>query len=208
MTGHLLAEGRYASPSTNRIQARAVRGFGRVWRTLTLALLVGGVVGVAHAAEPLRVRIGDSAPACQASAMSAGKRLDLAAHRGRVVYVDFWASWCAPCAKAFPFLNRLDAEFGQSGLTVVGISVDERLADAERFLKRFPARFETAHDATGSCPRAFGVIGMPSSYLIDRHGRIRAIHVGFRDGDAVQRTEEIERLLRETDDAPAKETKR
>jgi thiol-disulfide isomerase/thioredoxin len=207
MTELLLADCRTASPSTNGIPARTARGLRRVRFALPAALLIG-LVGSAQAAEPSRVRIGDPLPACLASVMNADKRLDLAAHRSRVLYVDFWASWCAPCARAFPFLNRLDAEFRQRGLTVVGISVDERLADAEHFLKRFPARFETAHDGTGSCPRAYGVIGMPSSYLIDRRGKIRAIHVGFRDGDAVQRTQEIERLLLETADAGARETKR
>lgn len=195
------------SPSANGGSWRAVRALRRMRHALSVGLMIG-VAGGGHAAEPTRIRLGDPVPACHASDMRSGSQVDLAAHRGRVVYVDFWASWCAPCTKAFPFLNRLDAELGPRGLTVVGISVDERITDAERFLKRFPARFATAHDDKGSCPRAFGVIGMPSSYLIDRHGKIRAVHVGFREGDAAPRTQEIERLLRETEDPGTTEMKR
>jgi peroxiredoxin len=117
--------------------------------------------------------------------------------RGRVVLIDFWASWCAPCAHAFGFLNALQDEFGARGLTVVGISVDKDAADARRFLQRYPASFPTAIDSGGECPRAFGVKAMPSSYLVDREGRVVEVHRGFRNGDVTERRRAVMKVLDE-----------
>lgn len=112
-----------------------------------------------------------------------------------MLYVDFWASWCAPCAKAFPFLNALHQDYADRGLLVVGISVDEKPDDANAFIRTHPALFITAIDPTGVCPKAFSVPGMPSSYLVDRKGIIHQVHTGFRDSDIVQRRQQIEQLL-------------
>lgn len=172
-------------------------GFGRTVRMLIAALLYSATP--ASTADLPRVRAGSPIPACTLDGLLDDKSTNLAARRGRVTYIDFWASWCAPCAKAFPFLNRLHAEFSDRGLTVIGISVDERRDDARRFLDRNPARFALALDSKGACPRAFGLIGMPSSFLIDRAGIVRAMHVGFREGDADARRAEIERVLAEAE---------
>lgn len=122
---------------------------------------------------------------------------------GRVVYLDFWASWCGPCAQAFPFLNALQMEFGERGLVVVGVNVDETPADALRFLQQIPAAFAVGADPAGTCPRAFGVEAMPSSYLIDRSGVIRYVHFGFRAGDAPDLRRRVDQLLRVLPTAPS-----
>jgi len=105
--------------------------------------------------------------------------LDLAALKGRVVYLDFWASWCAPCRESFPWMNRLQAELGREGLTVIAVNVDRDRADAEQFLRSHPAQFRIVYDPEGLLPEKFGVRGMPTSFLIDRSGRVEARHEGF-----------------------------
>lgn len=100
-----------------------------------------------------------------------------------LLYVDFWASWCGPCKLSFPFMNQLHNEFRDKGLKIIAISVDRKEADAKKFLSRTPATFTVALDGTGACPSAFNVKGMPHSFLLDRTGRVRHSHVGFRPAD-------------------------
>ena len=107
----------------------------------------------------------------------------LSEHRGEVVYLDFWASWCAPCRKSFPWMNELQAKFSSQGVTVIAINLDAKRADALTFLKRNPAEFTVAFDATGGSAQDWQVRGMPSSYIIDRDGNIAYAHIGFRAKD-------------------------
>lgn len=141
--------------------------------------------------------VGRIAPACSVRSLDDAVAFEWKAAPGRVLYVDFWASWCAPCARGIPFLNALQRDYGARGLEVVGISVDERIEDARAFLRRYPAGFTVAGDPDGRCPKAFSVSAMPSSFLIDRHGVIRHVHLGFRDGDIAQRRAMVEKLLAE-----------
>ena len=125
-------------------------------------------------ATPLRGEPATPAPLSPASA------LDLADYRGRVVYLDFWASWCGPCRESFPWMNAMHARYAERGLTVIGVSVDVERADAERFLQRYPADFATLLDAAGELASRFDLPGMPTSFLFDRQGRQLSRHVGFR----------------------------
>lgn len=125
-------------------------------------------------------RVGDSAPAFSL-AMADGKSVSLASLRGNVVYVDFWASWCVPCKRSFPWMNALHDRHRGEGFAIVAINVDKRRPDAERFLRDVPATFPVVFDAAGATPAAFDVKGMPSSYLIDRDGVIVAVEEGFHD---------------------------
>ena len=145
-----------------------------------------------HAAEA-----GHVAPNCSLTPVGDGQRYDMRQLRGKVVYVDFWASWCSPCAQSFPFLNDLDSELRGQGLHVLGINLDEKPDDAKAFLEKHPASFAVAVDADGQCPRDFGVQAMPSSYLVDRQGIIRHVHLGFRRGEAEQLRGLVEQLLAE-----------
>lgn len=139
---------------------------------------------------------GQPAPDC-ALVLSDQDPAMLSALRGQVVYLDFWASWCGPCALSFPFMNNLEAAYRARGLRVVAVNMDERGEDAQRFLQRRPANFAVAEGDNTPCARAFGVPGMPATYLIDRNGIVRHTHSGFRRGDAERLRAEVETLLAE-----------
>ena len=109
---------------------------------------------------------------------------DLQELKGKVVYVDFWASWCPPCVKSFPFLNQLDHELKDKGLQIIGINLDEKVNDAQNFLAKHPVDFSIVADASKQCAKGFEVMAMPTSYLIDRKGNIRHVHQGFRPGES------------------------
>jgi len=157
-------------------------------------LFVTLLVAVLAAAPAFAARTGEPAPAF-ALATAAGDIVDLTRLRGRVVYVDFWASWCTPCKRSFPWMNELEARHRDSGLTIIAINVDKRREDALRFLRDVPARFTVVFDAEGRTPAAFDVKGMPSSYLIDREGRIAAVEEGFHDERATVIEQRIRALL-------------
>jgi thiol-disulfide isomerase/thioredoxin len=134
------------------------------------------VTGPASAADP----IAD----CRPVDMATGQPLDLTAFRGQVLYVDFWASWCVPCRKTFPFMNALHEDLADAGLHILAISLDDNREDAQGFLDKFPADFQVALDSTSTCPVAFQVLGMPSSYVVGRDGGILHTHMGFQESDA------------------------
>jgi cytochrome c biogenesis protein CcmG, thiol:disulfide interchange protein DsbE len=124
-------------------------------------------------------------------------QVDLAALRGRVVYLDFWASWCPPCRKSFPWMSDMQARYGSQGLTVVAVNLDPDRALLAKFLATYPPGFTVAYDPMGGVAELYDVMGMPSSYLIDRAGRIQSRHIGFRDEDAAALEAKIRALLPE-----------
>jgi thiol-disulfide isomerase/thioredoxin len=158
-----------------------------------LALLATATLG-AHAAD-----VGKPMPAVPAAAnFESGKpAVDIGSYRGKVLYVDFWASWCVPCRTSMPALEALYKKFGDRGFVVVGVNKDDRITDAQRFLQRYPATFPQATDADEKVVRAFAVPAMPSGYLIDRRGTVRRIHTGFTQETATALEREIDGLLKE-----------
>ena len=109
--------------------------------------------------------------------------LTLAELKGKVVYLDFWASWCPPCRKSFPWMNEMERRYGRQGLAVVAVNLDKDHELATKFLEEVPAKFTVAFDEQGTVADSYHVPGMPSSFIIDRSGKIQAIHIGFRDED-------------------------
>lgn len=117
--------------------------------------------------------------------------LDLTQYEGRVVVVDFWASWCVPCRRSFPWLNDMHAKYAEQGLVIVGINLDANMDDATAFLGTYPADFKIHFDTTAALAKEYGVEAMPSSFVIGRDGQIRARHLGFK----VKRQDEYEAIL-------------
>jgi thiol-disulfide isomerase/thioredoxin len=120
-------------------------------------------------------------------------RLDLRGLRGRVVYIDFWASWCTPCRQSFPWMKALESAYGGRGLSVVAVDLDHDHADAQRFLLAFQPNFPVVFDPAGTLAQRFNVAAMPTSVLIDRAGKVRYEHAGF----LLQERAEYERQIRD-----------
>ena len=142
---------------------------------LALALMLMSPAG--HA-----VTAGEAAPPLSAP-NAAQQPVGLKDYRGKVVYVDFWASWCAPCRQAMPQYDRLYRKWASRGLVVLGVNVDTDRAEADRALKRRPVSFPVVYDPAGSWPERFDLPTMPSGYLIGRDGIVRYVHEGFRTSD-------------------------
>lgn len=116
---------------------------------------------------------------------------------GKVVYVDFWASWCVACIASFPFMEKLQRDLGAKGLQVVAVNMDQKPADAQQFLSRHHVTFPVAFGDNETCAKRFGVNAMPSTFLIDRRGAIRAVHESFRPSDGPALRSAVETLLSE-----------
>ena len=121
--------------------------------------------------------------------------LDLDAYRGKVVYLDFWASWCVPCRRSFPWLNEMRNKYGDDGFSVVAVNVDAERELAAGFLRETPATFDIIYDPAGEIAAQWELIGMPSSFIIDRDGKVASRHVGFRSDSLEKYEAEIRRLL-------------
>ncbi len=123
-----------------------------------------------------------SAPAI--SFQTANGQLDLQTLKGKTVYIDFWASWCIPCRKSFPWMNKMQQRYKNKDLLILAVNLDKDKSLVEKFLKAYPANFIVAYDPEGKSAELFGVKGMPHSFLINRHGKIVSSHIGFRSKDA------------------------
>ena len=115
--------------------------------------------------------------------------------RGKVIYLDFWASWCKPCQKSFPWMNSLKDKFPAARFQVVTINLDADSKDMQRFLDKVPAQFDIYHDPSGRIAEQFQLEGMPTSYLIDRNGKVVKKHIGFYESKTAEYEKEIEALL-------------
>ena len=165
----------HVTAATDATISNPVLAIGRPLRQRLLPLLLASALfGTAHAASPT---------------------LNLDAYKGKVVYVDFWASWCGPCRQSFPWMNDLQAKYGSRGLQIVGVNLDAKDADARKFLSENNGNFLLAFDNKGATPKLYGVKGMPTSYLIDREGRIVSEHTGFNFSKTAGLEKEIEKLL-------------
>ena len=115
--------------------------------------------------------------------------------RGKVIYLDFWASWCLPCKKSFPWMNKMKQNYADQGFEIVAINLDTERKLADEFLKEIDVNFIVAFDESGQSASQYKLKGMPSSYLIGRDGKVYASHVGFRDKDKLQLEQTIKNLL-------------
>jgi thiol-disulfide isomerase/thioredoxin len=151
--------------------------------------------------SPIRAAtVGDIAPDISLPGLRAEDgtgTINLADFRGKVVYLDFWASWCAPCVVSIPLLNELQNKHTALGsaFAVVAINVDSDPADGKDFLLDEPVQYKVLSDPTGITPKLFGVKGMPTSYLLDKEGKVHLVHEGFKRSDIDMIEAEIQKLL-------------
>jgi len=152
-----------------------------ITQRLTAALLAAALIlvsGASRAADE-----GEQAPAFSARSLNGDGSITLSSYRGKVVYLDFWASWCAPCQAALPALEELRKEFPADQFQVIAVNVDTDPEKALRLLAKHKIGYPSAADPDGRLPETFGLKTMPTSYLIDRQGVVRMVHPGFRSSD-------------------------
>lgn len=125
----------------------------------------------------------DKAPDFAVGKTKSGKKINLSSYRGRVVYLDFWASWCIPCKDSFPWMNEMQARYKKNGLVIVAVNLDDDAKQAKRFLDKNPAKFTISYNQDGTVASKYGVEVMPSSYLIDKKGNIVYKKLGFKHKD-------------------------
>jgi cytochrome c biogenesis protein CcmG, thiol:disulfide interchange protein DsbE len=143
-------------------------------KVLLIALLAAGFVSTTPAAEVV----------------------DFAALKGKVVYLDFWASWCVPCRQSFPWMTELQRKLEKDGLVIVAVNLDQERADAEHFLSEFMPSFRVAFDPKGALAERYHVNGMPTSVLIGRDGKALTVHQGFRSKDRDALEQQIRSVLK------------
>jgi len=123
---------------------------------------------------------------------SPGPGLNLSDYQGKVVVLDFWASWCVPCRRSFPWMNAMHDKYKESGLVVLAVNLDRDRDNAESFLSKYAANFKIVYDPEATLASEFGVEVMPSSFVIGRGGEIVAKHTGFK----VKRQDDYESTIR------------
>lgn len=126
-----------------------------------------------------------------------GDNIRLSEHRGEVLLLNFWASWCGPCRQEMPLLNNLQQRYSNLGFNVVGVNVDKDSALANKLLKDIPVSFPVLLDNTGTVSASYNVSAMPTTVLIDRDGNVRYLHKGYKPGYELDYEQQIKELIRE-----------
>jgi len=163
-------------------------------RAASLVVMLAAVL-YAHAAGT--VEVDAAAPGFVLPQLQAEAPLNLEQHRGRVILLDFWASWCGPCRESLPEYQKLRDEFAREDFEVIAVNLDENEADARDFLEQHPLQFPLPRDAEGNTAKAYALVGMPTSYLIDRDGVVRSRHSGFKMKDVAPLRVRIQALIAE-----------
>ena len=132
---------------------------------------------------------------CLIASPSESLAQQLKANHGKVIYLDFWASWCGPCRKSFPWMNQMLEKYEAKGFRVITVNLDREKKLAHDFLKEFPANFPIIYDAEGKTAEQYQLKGMPNSFIINRAGEVVTVHVGFRQKKRQQYEQEIQTLL-------------
>ena len=146
----------------------------------------------ALAADPT----GSPAPAFTLGS-SAGSNVSLAQYKGQVVMLNFWASWCGPCRQEMPLLESIYKKYNRMGFTLIGVNVEPDSNAANQWLKQTPVSFPILYDKDSKVSKMYDVAGMPSTVIIDRTGKVRVLHRGYKPGDENEYLDSIRSLIRE-----------
>ncbi len=185
---------RYLPTETGDVSACLLK---LITSTVMKKLLLSTLIFLATASLANAAQEGQPTPQCPSALTGNAEKLDLNAYKGKVILIDFWATWCPPCKKSMPFFNSLRNEHVKNGFEIVAINVDENSEEAKQFLASNAVDYVTAFDPKGDCPAKFDVQAMPSTYLVDKTGKIRKIHLGFRDEDKDMISAQVSALLAE-----------
>ncbi len=127
----------------------------------------------------------------------AGAPIALSKYKGSVVMLNFWASWCGPCRTEMPLMDQIYKKYAPAGFVLLGVNVDTDSTDAQKFLSQVPVSFPIAYDRENKVSKIYDVSAMPSTVFIDRKGRVRQLHRGYKPGDENDYLTEIRALIRE-----------
>jgi peroxiredoxin len=153
-------------------------------------------LGCAAAAPNDPFASGSAAPGFQLES-AGGKAVNLADYKGQVVLLNFWASWCGPCRKEMPILEQLHKQYKSKGFTMVGVNVEPNSSDAINWLKSTPVSFPILFDKDSSVSKLYRVEGMPNTVIVDRSGKVRYVHRGYKPGEENEYLDQIRTLIRE-----------
>ncbi len=164
-----------------------------MYKNLSYSLIL--IVFIALPVLASSAEIGRSIPITLPSLFDDKKNISSNHFKGKVLYVDFWASWCLPCRKSLPQLNDLRKRLINDGkdFEILAVNLDGKPSEAMAFLNKYPVDYPVVYDAKGKYPKLYGVKGMPTSYILDPQGKIRYIHSGFKNSDI----KKIEALVHE-----------
>ncbi len=164
--------------------------------THRIALFALTMLFVAAASRAAMPAIGSMAPNFTLKS-SAGRNVKLSEHRGEVIMLNFWATWCGPCRQEMPLLNRIHEHYRKAGFTLLGVNIDDRPEAARDMAKKLGIAFPVLFDTEKRVSRLYDVNAMPSTVLIDRDGRVRHIHLGYRAGYEDKYESQIRELLKQ-----------
>lgn len=160
----------------------------------SLACLVVAGVSLGFAGV---LNAGDAAAPDFTLPAKAGAPIQLSQYKGKVVMLNFWASWCGPCRKEMPLMDQIYKKYTAAGFVLLGVNVDTDSTDAQKFLTQVPVSFPIAYDRENKVSKMYDVAAMPSTVFIDRKGHVRQLHRGYKEGDENEYLSEIRSLIRE-----------
>lgn len=158
--------------------------------------LIGFLVMLCFSAQLTAIPIKGTAPDFTLKSLK-GPNLKLSEHRGNVVMINFWASWCAPCREEMPILNDLYLRYRDAGFTLLGVNVEEDSEQAIDMARELKVAFPVLFDTSNSVSKLYGVEAMPSTIIIDRDGNQRYLHRGYLPGYEEEYQKQVRELIRE-----------
>jgi len=173
-----------------------LRNQSRLRHLLLIAAALAAVLPATAAASKPPVSVGAHAPDF-ALRSAAGSNLRLSEHRGQVVMINFWATWCGPCRQEMPKLDEIFARYERAGFALLGVNIDEDSERAQRLADELGVSFPLLFDNEQSVSRLYDVQAMPMTVMVDRSGKVRSVHYGYRAGMEQRYLDEVRALLRE-----------
>lgn len=167
-----------------------MKGFNSLVRVIALLLVFASVSWVQASA------ISGKAPDFTLKSKS-GKNLRLSEYRGKVVMINFWASWCGPCRQEMPLLEQLYKRYGKVGFVILGVNVEEDSSKANSMLRDVPVSFPVLYDTTNKVSKMYNVSAMPTTVMVDRNGNMRYLHKGYKPGYEKDYKKQVKQLIRE-----------